>query len=167
MGYVKSYMALLCLEAVRDSTLYWSFSVNMLGSLVLAGCAKSHFCLNISGVHTSLECRHIWKSYKYWEQIPTRVEDFLVAGFVTSFLHPQIPTPCLSFYSFKLTGSKTHQTPGHLKCHQQQKRSSSYKFVVLRFSREFLPWNGIARGTSFHKGDFGNTTPSACRHFSP
>lgn len=104
------------------------------------------------------------------------MEDFLVAGFVTTFLHPQIPISCVSFNSLfmrsldhlsklQFASPAPHSSvSGHLRlpvtgdATLEQKRGSSYKFVVLAFSREFLPQKGIVRGTSFHKADFGDTS---------
>lgn len=103
------------------------------------------------------------------------MEGFLVAGFVTPFIHPQIPVPCLPFYSVfrRLLGHLSNlqfvssapnlAVPGHLRLPVtgdvtlEQKRGSNYKFVVLGFSREFLPWKEIVRGARFSKEDFGDT----------
>lgn len=62
-AYVKSEIALLCLESGRDPSLSWSLSANILDSLVLSWHARSHFYFIILRVHTSLESTHVWKNY--------------------------------------------------------------------------------------------------------
>lgn len=113
------------------------------------------------------------------------MEDFLVAGFVTPFIHPQIPVPCLPFYSVFRTSlghlsnlqfvspAPNLSVPGHLRLPVtgdvtlEQKRGSNYKFVVLGFFKGISPMEGDCQRYQILQGGLWGHICSTCRDFSP
>lgn len=169
-AYVKSEIALLCLETGRDPSLPWSFNAGMLDSLGLSWYSRSHFCLSIPRVHTSLESTHFWKNFEHEEWSSMYEWKISFSWFCHSFSSTLDPL----FVYLLLLQEITHSdpsVPGQLRlpvtrCHTRVKQ----KFVFQGFQGNFSlegrsKWYDTIRGGA-HYMRRGHT-PSVCTHFSP